>query len=216
MGQVSIERTKSRSMISCTRIFVGIMGVLAGFGGMGHGVAEVLQGNKTTGGMLLSDIGAFTIIPNYLYTGIAVIIISAAVMAWTLLAIHRKNGPDVFFALCTALFLTGGGIAQAVFFLLTWAVAIRINNPPDLWKKDGTGSKRKKISGFWPVFIVTAFAVLTAAMMIWIFLTPPGTVQKPQAVQYTIWSLLALSLVLIVLTVVSGFARDMENGITSN
>ena len=53
------------------RLYVTIQGVMVGLAGMIHGFAETLQGNRPTEGRLLVDVGAFTLIPNYLATGIA-------------------------------------------------------------------------------------------------------------------------------------------------
>ncbi len=54
----------------CTRLDVTIQGTLVGLAGVIHGGAEVIQGNRPTEGWVLNSIGAFTLIPNYLATGI--------------------------------------------------------------------------------------------------------------------------------------------------
>jgi uncharacterized PurR-regulated membrane protein YhhQ (DUF165 family) len=105
-------------MNRATRIIVSILGVLLAMSGMIHGYFEILQGNAPTDGLILDSVGAFTVIPNFLITGIVAIIVSLSIIIWTVGFIHRKNGPHVFILLCILLFLVGGGIAQIVFFAL--------------------------------------------------------------------------------------------------
>lgn len=70
-----------------TRITASIIGVLLGMGGfINHGFFEVLQGYTSTNGYFIEGIGkanrfwvhgteaAFTIIPNFLVTGICVML----------------------------------------------------------------------------------------------------------------------------------------------
>ncbi len=92
-----------------TRLFVVIQGILLGLVGMVHGIAETLQGNTPTGGVLLGSIGAFTLLPTYLITGIAAIIVSFSLIVWTIGFLHKKNGPRIFIMLSLFLFLVGGG-----------------------------------------------------------------------------------------------------------
>ena len=49
-----------------TKIFAIIFALLTGLGGAIHGIYEILQGNKPTEGFALADIGAVSIIPNYM------------------------------------------------------------------------------------------------------------------------------------------------------
>jgi hypothetical protein len=67
------------------RIIAGTMGVMLGLAGLDHGIFEILQGNMPTGGLLIQAIGdaqqiwfhsreeAFTLIPNFLLTGLAAV-----------------------------------------------------------------------------------------------------------------------------------------------
>ena len=77
---------------NCTRILVVIMGLLIGLSGIIHGVFETFQGNKPTGGFLLESIGAFTIIPNYLFTGIAAIIVGLLCQLHSVSFLHAPDG----------------------------------------------------------------------------------------------------------------------------
>jgi hypothetical protein len=106
------------------RLYVTIQGMMVGLAGTIHGFAETLQGNQPTEGRLLVDVGAFTLIPNYLATGIAAILVGLCIVAWTIGFIRTKHGATVFLLLSIALFLVGGGIGEAVIFLVAWGVGI--------------------------------------------------------------------------------------------
>ena len=54
---------------------------------------------------------AFTIIPNFLFTGILALFVSLVIIVWSVGFIHSKYGATVFGLLCVLLFLVGGGIA---------------------------------------------------------------------------------------------------------
>ena len=95
-----------------TRISASIIGVLLGIAGfINHGFFEVLQGNTPTNGLFIEAIGkadrfwihgtegAFTIIPNFLVTGICVMLISLAIILWSVKYIQVKHGATVFLTL---------------------------------------------------------------------------------------------------------------------
>ncbi len=128
-------------MNKATRINVATLGAIFGISGMNHGFFEILQGNVPTGGLFISAIGeaqkmwphgnefAFTLIPNFLITGIAAMTVGLAIFLWSLGFVHKKNGPIVFILLFILLLLVGGGVAQILFFPWIWLVSTRINQP---------------------------------------------------------------------------------------
>ncbi|NVM01028.1 MAG: hypothetical protein HWN67_01715, partial [Candidatus Helarchaeota archaeon] len=133
--------------INATRIIVATIGVILGIAGFNHGFFEALQGNKPTGGLFILAIGeanrmwlygtegAFTLIPHFLITGIFAMSISIFIIIWSVGFVHKKHGTSIFLLLFIVLFLVGGGIAQILFFLPTWAYATRINKPLNWWKR---------------------------------------------------------------------------------
>ncbi|NIP28360.1 MAG: hypothetical protein GWO38_32255, partial [Phycisphaerae bacterium] len=76
-----------------------------------HGFFEILQGNTPTEGLIIQAIGdeqqmwlygteeAFTIIPNFLITGILTIIVSLAIIVWSVGYMQTKRGAAVFLLL---------------------------------------------------------------------------------------------------------------------
>ena len=77
---------------SAARVVASFFGVLAGIGGLVHGIGEVLQGstkpegifiNSWTRGPIATNMGGepgITIIPNLLLTGLLTILIALAAM----------------------------------------------------------------------------------------------------------------------------------------
>ena len=110
-------------MNRATRIIVAVIGVLLGIAGMEHGFFEVLQGNTPTDGLIIQAIGdahqmwfygteeAFTVVPNFLITGILTMGVGLAITIWSVGFIQTEKGPLVLGLLFIALFLVGGGIA---------------------------------------------------------------------------------------------------------
>ena len=107
------------------------------FSGVNHGFFEFLQGNKPTGGVHIYAIGeaqrfwplagedAFTLIPNFMITGIVSMVVGLAIIIWSIWFLPGKHGRTVFLGLFILSFLVGGGIGQAFFFLPAWAFARR-------------------------------------------------------------------------------------------
>jgi len=206
------EKTFSWTDLNHTRVFVVIQGMIGGLAAIVHGIFAVLLGTKPAGGFVLDPAtGAFTILPTYLISGIATICVGLALIVWTTGFIQRKNGPAIFLAICILLFLAGGGIAQVGFFLIAWLVSTRINQPPDWWKSDGSGSTRKRWASLWPAFFTGGYLFLFIGIAIWLVFTPPGTPLQEHMTAYLIcWTSLIAGLLLQILTIVSGFARDIN------
>jgi hypothetical protein len=128
-----------------TKNTASLIGVLLGMAGIfNHGIFEILQGNTSTNGFFIDAIGeanrfwihgteaAFTVIHNFLITGICVIIVGVAIVIWSLKYIHVKHGTTIFLLLLIVLTLVGGGIGHIILFLPTWAFATRINKSLEL------------------------------------------------------------------------------------
>src|SRR5512141_2939572 len=87
-----------------TRTIVSIVGILCGISGLEHGFFETLQGPVAPEGLLISAIGpaqrfwpggtetAFTIVPNFLITGLLAMLASLAVIAWSIWFISGRYG----------------------------------------------------------------------------------------------------------------------------
>lgn len=125
----------SLNNVNSTRLFVVFMGTLAGLTGIIHGLYETFQGNTPTGGYVIASFGIFTLIHNYLFTGIAAMLVGLFLAIWTIGFIHKKNGPIVFLILAILLFLVGGGVAIVFFTPFVFGAATHIDKPLAGWRK---------------------------------------------------------------------------------
>ena len=130
---------------AATHVIASTLGVLVGIGSIDHGVLECLQGPRPTPSFIVNALGpgyswtvwkqggegAFTLLPNFLVSGIVATLLGVVMIVWALRRLHSHHGPIIFLLLGVASFLTGGGVAQVVLFTLTWAVARKINAPLD-------------------------------------------------------------------------------------
>ena len=103
-----------------TRLTASTFGILLGISGIiNHGIFEILQGNTSTNGFFIEAIGeahrfwihgteaAFTIIPNFLITGICVILVASTTILWSVKYIQVNHGATVFLLLLILLTLVG-------------------------------------------------------------------------------------------------------------
>lgn len=207
-------------MNNATRITVATLGTIFGISGMNHGFFEMLQGNVSTGGLFISAIGesqkmwihgnepAFTLIPNFLMTGIAAMVVGFAIIIWSLGFVHKKNGPTVFLLLFVLILLVGGGVAQIFFFPWFWLVSTQINQPFVWWKKILPIKIQKPLGKLWLWSLGISSALLIVVLEIGVTGFVPA-VNDPDAVLSIMLACLGMEMVALPLTFVSGFARDM-------
>jgi hypothetical protein len=210
-------------MNRATRTIVSTIGVILGVAGMNHGFFEALQGSAPTGGLIIQAIGpgqrmwvhgteeAFTLVSNYLLTGVLAMVVSLVIMVWSVGFIHTRRGPTIFLLLFMLLFLVGGGIGQVLFFLPAWAASRKINSPLEWWGKALPPRRRKTLARVWP-FTLAAGAV-GFLMALWLAITGilPGEMDADTTL-YTTWLILLAAWVLNLVSFVSGFAADLERG----
>lgn len=207
--------------INATRVIVSTLGVLFAIGGIDHGFFETLQGNTPTGSLIVHAIGernrmwaygtedAFTLIPNFLISGIVAIMVSAVIIVWSLKFVQKKHGSLVFLLLFILLFLVGGGIAQVLFFTLAWAVSTRINKPLTWLRAIFPESVRGVLAKLW-LWLLMAFTLLALiALEIAVVGYVPG-VNDPKLALHICWLLLGVGLGFLLVAFVSGFVHDLD------
>jgi len=205
-----------------THLTTAVFGVTLAIAGLHHGFFETLQGNRPTPGIGIASIGpeqlrweygtddALTLIPNFLVTGIAAILVSLAIIAWSLFFLRHRDGPSVFLALFVLLTLVGGGIGHVVFFTVAWGYATRMRKPLSWWERVLRPGIRGPLARAWiPSVLASAFLFLLALEMS-VFGFAPGETD-PDAMLYLIWSVLLGSLALMNLAYVAAFARDLAH-----
>jgi hypothetical protein len=209
-------------MNRATRIIVSTIGVMLGIAGMNHGFFETLQGNTPIDSpAIIQAIGAdmqwwvyggeeaFTIIPNFLLTGILAMAVSLVIIIWSLFFIDRKQGSTVFIMLFIVLFLVGGGIGQLFFFVPAWLAATRINKPLTWWRKLLSSKIRPALAKIWPISLTVAVISFLIALEIAIFGYFPG-LSDPDTLLSVCWGFLGIAWISMLLSFVSGFANDIE------
>jgi hypothetical protein len=217
--KMKIDTYRNRT---ATRVITTTIGIIIGIAGFNHGFFEALQGFKPTEGLIIQAIGesirwwkygteeAFTIIPNYLITGIASMVVSITIIIWSINFVQRKLGPTTFLLLCILLFLVGGGIGQILFFTLTWAYATRLTRPIDWWGRLLPKKLRIILSYIWIPLLSLFVLLFLIGLEIAIFGFFPG-VYDPEELINISWGCLLGALILINLIYISGFAYDIEN-----
>jgi hypothetical protein len=204
-----------------TRIIVAVIGTILAIAGLDHGIFEILQGNTPTNGLIIQAIGpeqnlwgteeAFTIVPNFLITGIMAVIVSLAIIVWSIGFVHKKHGAAVFGLLLILLFLVGGGIAAQIMFApFAWAAATRINLPLSWWRKVLPGGIRRGLASIWPATLIIGCSSFLIGLFIAITGLVPG-VQDDERIFAICWSFVfGGGLGMFLLTILAGFANDLQ------
>lgn len=206
-----------------TRTIVSTLGVLVGVGSIDHGLLETVQGNRPTPGLIINALGpgyswsawkeggegAFTLIPNFLLTGLIATSLGLLMIFWAFRFLHRKHGPAGFFLLGVASFLTGGGIAQVVLFTIVWGFATRIRAPLSFSRWLIPPAMRPALGMIWPWTLMAAAVLFLVALEIAIFGYVPGISNQMQLL-HICWTILGIALPFFFLSILSGFAHDIE------
>jgi hypothetical protein len=208
-------------MNRATKTIVSTIGVILAIAGLAHGIPEILQGNKPTGGLIIQAIGpemnlwgteeAFTIVPNFLVTGLLVAALSIALIVWSVGFAHHKHGATVLGLLFVGLFLFGGGIAAQVMFApFVWTAARHINRPLDWWRKILPEGIRPALARLWPFTLALGSLSFLIGLFIAITGYVPGVVDD-ESILAVCWAFVfGGGLGLYLLTYVAGFAADIQ------
>lgn len=171
---------------SAARIVTSIFGILAGLGGLIHGIGEVLQGNVApdgfwiyswTKGPIVTNMGGepgITIIPNLLVTGILTLIVSLSLMIWAAAFVQRKNGGWILILLSVIMLLVGGGVGPPIMGILAGVSGLGINAPLTWCRKHLSLNLRRLLAGLWPwIFgigvINGVFLVIGSVILVYFF-----------------------------------------------
>ena len=210
MTNATIPANPTRPLFnSSTKLYVIVLAALGAVGGVLHGISEILQGNRPPTDIALR-IGAFTVIPNYLITGICAVVVGTCILVWTLARIDRRWGPTLYLSLSVVLTLVGGGVAMIPGSILAWAVSTRIRQPLSWWNNTLSVQAKRSLSKLWPMAFSIGFGLFVVGFGIWSLVLPPGEIRQPTAMHYICWSLLSSGALVLILTVICGFARDLE------
>lgn len=206
-----------------TRITASVIGSLLGLAGIvNHGIFEVLQGNASTNGFYIEAIGethrfwlygtegAFTIIHNFLITGICAILVGTGIIVWSLKYIHVKRWATVFILLMILLTLVGGGIGHILLYIPTWALATRTHKSLKWWEKGMPVPLRNICSALWKYSLVATTISWLILMELGIFGYFSGQTD-PDIILRIVYGFLFSSAILACITFICAFAKDIED-----
>jgi hypothetical protein len=206
-----------------TRVIVSTLGVLVGIGSINHGLLETLQGNRPTPGLIMNALGpgyrwtvwtqggepAFTLVPNFLLTGLLATLLGLLLILWSLRYIQRHHGPTIFLFLSVGSFLVGGGIAQILLFTLNWAAATRIRAPLGFWHWLIPAPARRVLGRLWRWTVAAGTILFLAGLEIAVVGYIPGVTGQTRLL-HLCWGILWVGLALFLLSYLSAFAHDLE------
>jgi hypothetical protein len=208
--------------LNATRIIATAIGVFFGlFSGVNHGFFEFLQGNKPTDGLYIHAIGeaqrfwplasegAFTLIPNFLITGIVSMVVGVAIIIWSIWFLSTRHGRTVFLGLFILSFLVGGGIGQVAFFIPAWAFATRMGKPLTWWRKVLPRSTWPFLSRLWIVTLVLVIVFMLIGLEMAIFGLFPG-LTDPVSIENTALLFVFLAAILCVVSFIAGFGHELQ------
>ena len=205
-------------MNKATRASVSAFGALAGLMGIEHGTGEVLQGNVPPPAVMiyswpgselfeiLSGEPAMTVVPNLLVTGILAILFSL-VFLWVTLTVPGKHSGLVLLLLSVAMLLAGGGFGPPLLGFVVAATASRLHAPFPWLQAHLPAGVGRLLSSLWPW-------LLAGSLISWLGLFP-GTILLDHLVgvgnpELVVFGLLLSAFGLMLLAVVTGFARDVQ------
>jgi hypothetical protein len=180
-----MEKKFNSTASGAAKMTTSIFGVLAGLGGLTHGIGEVLQGNVRPDGIIINswtqgpiatNMGGepgMTVIPNLLATGIVTILVSLAIVAWAFLVCDKKGG-RILLLLSVILMLVGGGFGPPLIGILAGAAGTMIGAPLTWWRKSLSLNVRGLLAGSWPwVFAIAVangiFLVIGSVIAVYFF-----------------------------------------------
>jgi len=208
--------------LNATGVIATTIGVFFGlFSGVNHGIFEVLQGNTPTDGLVIHAIGeaqrfwplgtedAFTLIPNFMVTGILSIIVGLTIVIWSIWFLPSKHGRTAFLGLFILSFLVGGGIGQVAFFIPAWAFATRMHKPLTWWRKVLPRSTWTILSKLWMVTLILATIAMLIGLEMAIFGYFPG-LTDPESIQNTAMLYVLSAAILYVVSFIAGFGHELK------
>ena len=154
--------------VGACRTTATAFGILAGLGGITHGVGEALQGNVEVPGIALDSwttgpiaehMGGepgLTLLPTALSAGVLTLTLAAAVVAWSVAGLRRGHGGTILILLSFGMLLAGGGVGPPVIGILAGAVGRwGIDRQPRWLRRTGSGTIRALARAWSALFVLS-------------------------------------------------------------
>jgi hypothetical protein len=207
-------------MSSARTTNVAVLAAIAALAGVEHGIGEMLQGSIAPASLVfqswpksdffrvLAGEPAMTIVPNLLVSGILAIIVSLTFLAWATAFVRRRNAGLALILLSVVNLLVGGGIAPLALGIVVGAAAMKIGSPLTRWRRYVPPRLGRSFAALWPWSIA-------GCLLAWLILFPGlSVIAHFVAVDGPIFIpiIFLCALVLLVSSILSGFAYDIEHG----
>ncbi len=152
-------------------ITILVIGIYAGILGIIHGIGEILQGNSPTTSLLIyafncagapedywhACLPAMTLIPNYLFSGIIVIIFSLIQIYWVIFRLSKPKGYIVQFIVALVMILVGAGFYSGFYAILCGIFSIFYQKEPKMIKSYRFSALFILLSKLWPYTLIIFF-----------------------------------------------------------
>jgi hypothetical protein len=212
--------------LNATETIVRTVGILCGLSGLEHGFFEMLQGNVKPAALMIDAIGpanrfwpggtepALTVIPSFLVTGILAMLASLTVILWSSLFIRRKGGMVGLLLLSILQFLVGGGFVQIFLVVMIAAAGTQIYASLAWYHAILPGGIRRFLAKAWLwffiAFVLMFFGSISAAIFGYFpVISNLFNISTGSLVNF-LFQISYFMLGLLVLTILAGFARDLE------
>lgn len=151
-----------------------VFGVLAGIGGMTHGVGEVVQGDTPVEGVALEswttgpiarNMGGepgLTILPTTFWAGVVTLVFSTLVIVWSITRVRERRGGNVLALLSIGMLLSGGGVGPPVIGILAGLVGhAGLSRERPFWIGNASDRTRRRWAQVLPPLLIVAVANAT-------------------------------------------------------
>jgi hypothetical protein len=146
-----------------------------------------------------------------LISGILSILLGILVILWAVFFIDRNHGAGILMLLCILLFLVGGGFAPIFMAILGSLTATQINKPKTFWDRLLPQSWQRFLARIWLGALVALVILFIISVEIAIFGWPLISFMDAEAAVSTLYSISYVQLILMFLSIVSGFAYDLQH-----
>ncbi|MGD9395403.1 MAG: hypothetical protein PVJ05_03150 [Candidatus Thorarchaeota archaeon] len=203
-------------------ILSSILAIFTGCIGIEHGFFEFLQGDVATEGFLIDAIGpnqefwpgamepAFSIVPNYMITGILAMIAGMLVIIWGVRYIESSHGATILWIFEMFQLLVGGGSAPLVVGTIGCVAASRINKPLSWWRSHLSPRSVEILKKGWPIMFVAYLALALFGTFVAIFGYPLAGWLDFETMFNILMAIGNLTIVIFVIAVISAIANDIH------
>jgi len=205
--------------LTSLRNLAAVCGGFAGLGGITHGVGEMLQRGRPPGGIVFEswadgriaqNLGgepAMSVMPNLFATGALTILVSLAVILWSVAFVEHRHGGRDLAILSVAMLVVGGGFGPPMLGMLAGLAAAGAQASRHQWASVLSGQSGRVLALIWPALFW--LCLLNALLLVVGSLVVAGALglANPDLFVFSLF----LVLVTMPLATVAGIAHDIRH-----